>query len=97
MKKYLLILSLLVVQMTVYGIAEYEIGDSLFVLAKSGLNIREKPDIHSNAIGKIPYGAQLLTQESKTLQDYRLRSISIFDKERFEPTINYKSESTKIK
>ena len=90
MKKHLLIIGILIIQISAFGISEYEKGDSLFVLAKSGLSIRENSNTSSKTIGRIPYGEQIITQNQKTLFEYKFESKSIFDKENFKPTKKYK-------
>ena len=91
MKKHLLNIGILIIiQISAFGISEYEKGDSLFVLAKSGLSISESANTSSKAIGKIPYGEQIITQNQKTLFEYKFESKSIFDKENFKSTKNYK-------
>ena len=72
MKKHLLNIGILIIiQISAFGISEYEKGDSLFVLAKSGLSIRESANTSSKAIGKIPYWEQIITQNQKTLFEYK--------------------------
>ena len=59
-----------------YCINNYKQGDELVVWAKSGLNLREEPNIQSKVISKIVLGETVVVQEGKKIQD-----LNIIDKQ----------------
>ena len=59
-----------------YCINNYKQGDELVVWAKSGLNLREEPNIQSKVITKIVLGETVVTQEGK-----KSKNIKIIDKQ----------------
>ena len=46
-----------------YGIDEYQKGDTLFVLAKSGLDLRTTPNSKGDVISTLPYGSKITVLE----------------------------------
>lgn len=48
-----------------FSINSYSLGDRLVVWAKSGLNLREGPNIQSKVISKIVFGETVIAQEGK--------------------------------
>jgi uncharacterized protein YgiM (DUF1202 family) len=54
-----------------YCINNYKQGDELVVWAKSGLNLREEPNIQSKVISKIVLGETVVVQEGKKIRILR--------------------------
>lgn len=65
MKKLLIILLVIFINKSVNAINEYNKGDKLYVIAKTGLNLRDQPDLKSKIIKKLLYGEELITEEEK--------------------------------
>ena len=59
-----------------YGIDKYQKGDTLFVLAKSGLNLRSTPNAKSDVISTLPYGSKITVLEDTS---YRRDAITEFE------------------
>lgn len=53
---------------------QYSKGDSLYVWAKNGINLREKPDTKSKILVKIPFG-DFLTIQNSTDQPFHILGI----------------------
>lgn len=49
---------------------DYKNGDSLYVYAQSGLNLRDKPSFNSKIILTIPYGDKVQILGKEGLQEY---------------------------
>jgi len=63
MKKSILLgLSLFIVS-SVFSADSYHVGDTLFVWAKSGLNVRSSPSTKASIVEKIPFGDQVVIAE----------------------------------
>lgn len=65
MKQLLIITIVFCVQSVAHGISEYQIGDTLFVIARTGLNVRSDPSLRGKALSTIPYGHRLIAKEEK--------------------------------
>ena len=82
-------------------ITEYQVGDTLYIWAASGLNLRAAPNAESKVIQKIDFGEQVLCQESKDWDDYSNSSVIIKDIQKIDgektKTIEFKGTWTKVK
>ena len=65
MKKQILFLVCCLASLHSTAIDFYQPGDTLWVWAKSGLNIREQPDAHAKILGKTAFGGQVITTEQQ--------------------------------
>lgn len=65
MKQFLIIIMLSFAQATAYGINEYQLGDTLFVIARTGLNLRSDPGLKGKILTTIPYRHRLIMKEEK--------------------------------
>ena len=56
---------IIVCTQTASGINWYQKGDSLFIWAESGLNLRSEKNVKSDILKTIPYGSKVITLEEK--------------------------------
>ena len=71
-----------------YCINNYKQGDELVVWAKSGLNLREEPNIQSKVISKIGLGETVVAQEGKKFQNLKIiDKQTLADGQRFTMTL----------
>ena len=63
MKSLKLIVAILLIPAFSFGIDYYRPGDTLWIWAKSGLNLRDAPNLHGTIIGKLPNGSRVVTLE----------------------------------
>ncbi|MEL6660937.1 MAG: hypothetical protein AAFR36_31080 [Bacteroidota bacterium] len=73
---------------TLYGINSYVKGDSLYVIAKSGLNLRTGPNRYSVVRTIIPYGDQVLSLEQRHPYGVRMEEL---DSVRIIPPMKWKN------
>ncbi len=79
MKIVLFFFTAIVLAANSYGITEYKPGDSLFVWAKSGLNMRNAPNVSGQILAKIPFGKEVSCKGRKSWFDYVKYSKTITD------------------
>jgi len=65
MKSCLFILLLGLTSLNSLSINIYQKGDSLYVWAKNGLKLRDKPNLKSNITAIIPYGQSIIANENR--------------------------------
>lgn len=95
MKKQILFLACCLASLHVSAIDYYQPGDTLWVWAQNGLNIREQPDAQAKILGKIPFGGQVITTEQ---QDVALPySIEVIKKQEGGQSLELKGYWAKIK
>ena len=58
-KVFLLSLLSVVFVTSLFGIDRYQVGDSLFIIAKTGLNLRQDADMKSPVLTILPYGERV--------------------------------------
>lgn len=76
MKRLIAIIGIVTISLQVgFSADNYEIGDTLFVWAKNGLNLRESTGTKSKILSKISFGEWLLVQE-KSEETYNILAIS---------------------
>lgn len=83
MKRVLVIILLIISNLTYLKCADnYEMGDILYVWAKSGLNVRVGPGTDNHVIAKIPFGESILVW-GKTDKIYNVMGIDTIGSYRF--------------
>lgn len=71
---------LIYAQVTAYGISEYNAGDTLFVVASTGLNLRDKMGLKGKILSTIPYGHRLIVKvEKPPFPWFNTDSVQIFE------------------
>lgn len=80
MKRFLVIIILNCVQSIAFGINEYHTGDTLFIIAHTGLNVRSDPGLVGKVLSAIPYGHKLIVKEEKLpFPWFNTDSVQIFE------------------
>ncbi len=76
MKRLIAIIGIITISLQVgFSADNYEIGDTLYVWAKNGLNLRESAGTKSTILSKISFGEWLVVQE-KSEETYNILGIS---------------------
>ena len=74
MKKTILLILILITALKLAASDDYEVGQKLFVWAKSGLNIRANAGTGYSIVDRIPFGEKVLVLE-KTEFNYNVKAI----------------------
>jgi hypothetical protein len=86
MKKILPAILFMLLQVSAFSILEYQSGDTLYVWAESGLNLRSQPQSSSDILQTIPFGEAVVALQGKNFYDRRNNSTVIFDRSQFKKT-----------